>query len=127
MQFTQQLPWKLSLEAMGFYFGQRLNDVYGYTTNKFLSGFNYTFSLRRSFLKQDRLTVSLSAMKPFGPKPRFNTYVVNGDYTSQSTMKMNFTHGFVIELNYRFGSLRTQVKKTARAIENDDLVGRKVE
>lgn len=126
-QVTQQLPWRLSLEIQGFYHGTRLNDVYGYSTNSFMSGFHYSLSLRRSFLKQDRLNISLSAMNPIGPKPRYTTYVVNGDYTSRSDSRMNFTHGFVIEVNYRFGSLNAQVKKTARTIDNDDLVGRKLE
>lgn len=127
LQFAQQLPWQLSLEAQGFYFGTRLNDVYGYSSNSFMSGFHYNFTLRRSFLKQNRLSVSLMALNPIGPKPRYNSYIVNGDYTSTSSMKMNFTHGFVIEINYRFGSLNAQVKKTARSIDNDDLVGRKRE
>lgn len=126
-QVTQQLPWKLSLEVQGFYHGTSLNDVYGYSSNSFMSGFHYSIGLRRSFLKQNRLSVNLAAMNPVGPKPRFNSYVVNGDYTSTSTNRMNFTHGFVIEINYRFGSLNAQVKKTARSIENDDLMGRKVE
>lgn len=126
-QFTQQLPWKLSLELMGFYFGTRLNDVYSYSSSSFMSGFHYDITLRRSFLKQNRLNVSLSAMSPIGPRPRMNQYVVNGDYTSQSSTRMNFVHAFRIEINYRFGSLNAQVKKTARTIDNDDLVGRKKE
>lgn len=125
MQVTQQLPWKLSIELMGFYHGTQLNDVYGYSTNSFMSGFHYNLTLRRSFLKQDRLNVSISTMNPIGPKPRFTSYVVNGDFTSVSNSRMNFTHAFSIDISYRFGSLNAQVKKTARSIDNDDLMGRK--
>lgn len=126
-QITQQLPWKLSVELFGFYHGTRLNDVYGYSTNSFMSGLHYNLSLRRSFLKQDRLSVSLSAMSPIGPHPQFRTYTVNGDYTSESVTRNNFVHAFTIEINYRFGSLMSQVKKTQRSIDNDDLIGRKKE
>lgn len=127
LQVTQQLPWKLSLEAMGFYHGTNLNDVYGYSTNSFMSGFHYHLTLRRSFLKQNRLSVSITTLNPIGPKPRFTSHVVNGDYLSTTNSRMNFTHGVMLEINYRFGSLNTQVKKTARSIDNDDLVGRKVD
>lgn len=125
MQLTQQLPWKLSLELMCFYNGPRLIDVYSYSTNSFMSGFHYNLTLRRSFLKENRLTVGLSTMSPIGPKPRFTTRVVNGDYRSTSNTRSNFAHAFSIDVSFRFGSLNAQVKKTARSIDNDDLVGRK--
>ena len=32
-----------------------------------------------------------------------------------------------LTVSYRFGSLNAQVKKTAKSIENDDLIGRKKE
>lgn len=128
MQVSQQLPWKITAEASVFVNGASIDGVYGYSTASFINSIYYTIQLRRNFLKEDRLSVSVSAMNPIGPSRRHATdYTVNGDYTGRTDTFGHYAHGFNISIGYRFGSLNAQVKKTAKTIENDDLVGRKSE
>ena len=123
-QFTQQLPWKLRVELSGYWSNGFFSDAYSYTT--FPKAVYHTLSLRRSFLKEDRLTVVLSADNLFGPsKGEFSEHIVNGDYTGEGKFWQFNQRKAQIRIAYRFGSLKAQVKKTAKTIENDDLIGRK--
>lgn len=119
LQLTQRLPWKLTLTGHFGEWGGGVNDLYGKNgTNVF-----YGFSLRRSFLKEDRLTVSLSTSRPFSGKyAGWKTTVVNGDFTGYDRNRW-VARNFSINVSYRFGSLNTRVKKADKTIENDDVVG----
>ena len=116
---TQFLPWKLQAS---FFFGMwngGISDLYGHMGTAYFHG----LSLQRSFLKEDRLTVQFMAENPFGHKySEFNSYVDRGDVTSVNIDDQT-SRGVAISLSYRFGSLRTSVKKTSKTIENDDLIG----
>ncbi len=126
MQVSQMLPLNIWAEVSLFANGPSINGVYGYNTASFINSIYYQLQLRRDFLKDNRLNVSLAIMNPIGPSTRHTTsYVVNGDYLSRADSFNRYTHTFVISVGYRFGSLNAQVKKIAKAIENDDLVGRK--
>ena len=83
----------------------------------------YNASLQRSFLKEDRLTVRLSADRFFSGKySTFESRTTQGDYTGVN--KANFlSRGFRLSISYRFGSLKARVKQTDKTIQNDDLVG----
>ena len=86
----------------------------------------YNITLQRSFLKEDRLTVKLAAGNIFGPdKSEYKTVTVNGDYIGDTRSWQFNRQLFGINISYRFGSLNAQVKKTAKTIANDDLIGRK--
>lgn len=125
LQATQQLPWKLSAEAMLWYGTGGLNGVYGYSTMRFHNAF-HALSLSRNFLRDDRLGVRLSLNNPFGPRWRTNeSRIVQGDYRQTSLDARDGGLSVRFTLSYRFGSLRAQVRKTAGSINNDDLVGRK--
>lgn len=126
MQVSQQLPFKIWTELSVYCFGSWMNGVYGYSNMSFADMLNYNIGLRRSFLKEDRLSISLTVANPIGPGTRaYRNYTVNGQYTGRSDSYSLYCHKFMVRVSYRFGSLNTQVKKTARSIENDDLVGRK--
>jgi hypothetical protein len=86
------------------------------------SWFGYYFSLQRSFLKDDRLTVRLSANAPFNKQWSMEAEVVNGDFYDHQT-SWNRARSFSLSLTWRFGSLKASVKKTEHSIENDDVVG----
>ncbi len=116
---TQKLPWKLRLTISSYgQIGHEAYDVYGYSS----SWFSYSAALQRSFLKEDRLTLRLSANMPFN-KYYHNESVTNqGDYTGVS--KHDYLgRRFQISLSYRFGKLKASVKKTETTIENNDVVG----
>ena len=119
-QLNQQLPWKLRLSASGGEWSGGINGLYGYNGGSWF----YNLGLQRSFLKEDRLTVRLSADN-FLNSSKFSTFKSHthqGDYTGVSTSKW-LSRGFRISVSYRFGSLKAQVKKSAKTIENDDVVG----
>ena len=120
-RLSQTLPWKLNIEGSIFYMGKRAWDVYSYSGSS--SPF-WSISLRRSFLKEDRLTVSLTAQNPIGPSTRnWKSYTVNGNYTGFSNNKMFNFKSVSLSISYRFGNLNAQVRKTAASISNDDVVG----
>lgn len=124
-QLNQQLPWKLSFNITGYWNSGFINDAYSYIT-PYKGAVYYALSLQRSFLKEDRLTVRLAGGNIFGPNESgYKTITVNGDYVGQSLSWQFNRCSAALSISYRFGSLNAQVKKTAKSIENDDLVGRK--
>ncbi|MBR5551653.1 MAG: TonB-dependent receptor [Muribaculaceae bacterium] len=127
-RLTQQLPWKLRLEIAGGRNSGNVNNVYSYTENITNDGWNYYLSLQRSFLKENRLTVSIFALNPIGSSSQLSRqYFVNGDYTGYSNTKMMNTGKLaMLRVAYRFGSVNAQVKKTSKSISNDDIIGRKL-
>lgn len=118
---TQQLPWKLHLSAYFNRYDWGFSDVY----TRYPARYFYGFGLQRSFLKDDRLTVLFHTNCPFSGKYDIGeSRTVNGDVTGFSK-SFQRTRTFHLSISYRFGSLKAQVKKVAKTIENDDLQGRK--
>ena len=118
---TQRLPWKLHFSAYFNRYDWGFSDVY----TQYPARYYYGFGLQRSFLKEDRLTVRLHTNCPFSGKSDVGeTRTVNGDATGYSK-SFQRTRTFFMSVSYRFGSLKAQVKKVAKTIENDDLQGRK--
>ena len=116
---TQYLPWKLQLSGFAGLMGGDINDLYGRMGTVFFHG----FSLQRSFLKEDRLTVQLQAIVPFGGKyMSMKQYLTQGDVTGWTRYEQQ-ARRFGINVSYRFGSLTTRVKKADKSIDNDDLIG----
>ena len=117
---TQYLPWKLQASAyVGMWCGG-ISSVYGHSGSINFHG----LSLQRSFLKEDRLTVQLMAANPFTNAMTYKSYTTQGDVTGWSSSEnRRWSRQFVLTVSYRFGSLKTSVKKTSKTIENDDLIG----
>lgn len=125
MRVSQELPWKLSLSGMFMFMGTRVNDVYSYMEAKPYERFGCMFDLRRSFLKENRLTVSIGVANPIGRNNcTFRTYTVNGDFTGQNAFTLHNIRMANVSISYRFGSLKASVKKTSANLGNDDLMGR---
>ena len=119
VNLTQQLPWKLRF-TLGAYskIGHNPTNVY-YMQHSWRGCFA---SIQRSFLKDDRLTVRLGANDPFDTYITYVNEAVNGDFRDFDT-QWNRGRMLSFSLTYRFGSLKTSVKKTEHTIENDDVVG----
>ena len=118
---AQKVPWKLQLS--GYIFGQighSSQDIYTYSEpwNR------YAFTLQRSFLSEDRLTVSLLACAPFHKDMHYRTRTTQGDVLCREDF-VNAQNGRYLKLSisYRFGKLKSSVKKTDTTIQNDDLQG----
>jgi hypothetical protein len=119
VHLTQKLPWKLRLYlSVNGKIGHSPSGVY-YMQH---SWYNYYASLQRSFLKGDRLTVRLGANSPFDKYLPSVAETVNGNYRDYQ-QSWNRGRCFTISVNWRFGSLKSSVKKTEHSIENDDVVG----
>ena len=118
--WEQKIPWELTLTtSIGGEYGNRVYDPYAIEGRWFY----YYFTLTRRFFK-DKLTVSISAESPF-IKERSTTYrIVRGDYTGYERSVM-YPRYFYIGFSWSFGKLKASVKRAARSIENDDLVGSK--
>lgn len=123
---TQKLPLKLSGELMIMHMDMGASNVYSYTEVPLKYSIMANATLRRSFLKEDRLTVSLNFLSPIGGSGmKINTHTVNGGYTGISSIYQHNVRMLKLSIAYRFGSLKSSVKKTEKTIENDDLIGGK--
>ncbi|MCM1066174.1 MAG: TonB-dependent receptor [Muribaculaceae bacterium] len=119
---SQRLPWKLTLSGNASWSSGWANIYYKSETS--LRTIYYGFALQRSFLKEDRLSVSLMASRPFGPSPSVDrTYSINSDYLATSTGYNDNARVVSVRVSYRFGKLQANVQKTGSRIRNDDVVG----
>ncbi len=126
INISQRLPWKLQLRAYGSWYSGNIGGVYSYSKMG-ADGIHYGLSLQRTFLKEDRLTVRVSANRPFGPKTRqYRNYGINSDHISEQVQTARRQSYFGLSFSYRFGSLNVVVKKTAARINNDDVSGQKL-
>ena len=118
---AQKLPWKLLFTAYAYgLFGHSPMNIYSYSSPYH----RYAFTLQRSFLKEDRLTVRLTANTPFHKKVHDKSHTTQGDILGWSDAKsVTNARYFKVSVSYRFGKLKASVKKTDTSIENDDIVG----
>lgn len=120
VNFTQKLPWKLTLGLNGgLNIGREASSVYSYSEPSYY----WTASVSRTFLKDDRLSVRLAAGNLFGPHLHsYRTYTVQGDFRGFSSW-MAHQKNVNITLSWSFGKLKGGVKSVDHTIKNDDLVG----
>lgn len=81
----------------------------------------YSLSLSRAFLAEDRLSFTLSAGNFIGRYRHFRNETITPVFRSLSDSRIDLMR-LSIGVSYRLGSLKTSVKKTARSIENDDVI-----
>lgn len=110
------LPWKMRLHiGIG---GNPVSTSYRY---KGTGWYYYYTSLSRSFLKGDKISVSIGAYN-FLEKYRVyrSTSWAEGVYTSNSVSRSP-ARSFSISVSWRFGEMKAQIKKAERGISNDDV------
>lgn len=115
LSVQQTLPWELRFSLYG-----GGSTPYISLQGKGTSYSYYGMGLSRSFLKEKRLTVSLNASN------LFNKYMIFENKTSAPTFhswskSKSPNRSYGINISWRFGELKAQVKKTARSINNDDV------
>ena len=119
LSLQQRLPLKMFLSVSAYgKVGHSPSNVY----NVQHGYFDYYASLQRSFLKGGRLTVRLTANAPFNKYWTMDAETINGDFTGIER-SWNRNRSFSISASWRFGSLKSSVKKTEHTIENSDVVG----
>jgi hypothetical protein len=121
LNLSQKLPWKLTATAYTYgQVGQSPMNIYAYSQ----SWIRYAFTLQRSFLSNDRLTIGLMADTPFPKNQHRETRTVQGDILGWGdNINARNSRYFRITVSYRFGKLKAGVKKTETTIENSDEVG----
>ena len=111
-QFT--LPHEIKLSMNGGYYSPRVmlqgqNSSYHY----------YGITLSREFLNK-KLNFSVSARNPFEERTHFSNSTKTTDYKSNNSMSY-VTRLLELYINYRFGELKSLIKKVEKTISNDDL------
>lgn len=126
VRIRQQLPWDLALTGFTSIY-QSTPDLYNSNRTHLDDNISYGFDLQKSFLKEKRLSVSLTIQNPFRNNVRiYETEPRNAGYTGFSrTYHYSFANILNISVSYRFGSLNASVKKTAKSISNDDVENRR--
>lgn len=116
---TLHLPWQLRATINAGEWGGGFSSIYSHSGVTW----DYGASLQRSFLPDQRLTVTLSTTRPFsGKRAEFTNYTVQGSFTGQETNHY-VARSFTLSVSYRFGTLKARVKHTSNTIENHDVVG----
>lgn len=115
LNMTQQLPWKLKAVLT---LGGSTKNVELQSTGS--SYFYHALSVSRSFLADDRLTLSAMVANPFKTKATFENETRTADFRNYSRVRVDMLQ-FGVSLRYRLGSLKAVVKKAARSINNEDL------
>ena len=80
----------------------------------------HRISLRTNFM-QDKLNVRLYASNPFQKTRKFEQEASTDAYYEKSTFNWRMQE-FGVSVSFRFGELKSQIKKTARGINNDDAM-----
>lgn len=112
---TQKLPARMKIE-LGLFGNTRDIQLQGRGSSFFM----YNLNLSRNFLKEDRLQISLRAGNFFGRHRHFRNHIETAQYRNESDMRVDVMR-LGLGVTYRLGSLKAQVKKAARTIENSDV------
>ena len=115
LNVQQTLPWDLRFSLYGggitpYISLQGKGTAFSY----------YGFSLNRSFLKEKRLTVSVHASNLFNKYMKLKSETNTSTFRSWSESRQQ-QQSFGLNISWRFGKLKAQVKKTNRSITNDDV------
>ena len=88
------------------------------TSNSFIGS---SFSVNKDLIKE-KLSFSASANNPFA-KYRYYISETNGNDFTQESNNQSYLRTYSASLNYRFGKLKSGLKKSKKAIINDDTGG----
>ena len=103
-----------TLSAYGGIYSPRIM-LQGKTSTYYYNGINVS---QEMFKK--KLTASLSFSDPFRKKAKYTTTYNDVSFTQSST-NYNYNRQIRINLSYRFGNMKGEVKKAKRGIKNDDV------
>lgn len=112
-----QMPGKVKMSAYGGFWTPWI-DLQSRGSN----GYYYSLGFSRSFLKDDALTLQLNAGN-FLPSSKSNSYTQSSEtvrYTSRTEYKCWFVG---MNVTFRFGGLKSDVKKTAASVEAEGSAG----
>ncbi|MDE6231239.1 MAG: TonB-dependent receptor [Muribaculaceae bacterium] len=110
------LPCKLRLSGWGGYWTP-WRDI----QSKGSDGYYYGLGISRSFLKEDALSLSLTA-NTFLPRKRTHQYTQRSENLVFVNKNTYSQWNVGLSISWRFGGLKASVKKTAASIEKEESV-----
>ncbi len=113
----QRLPWRISMSATYAYSSRSLN-VQGHANGTSV----YRLMLMRSFLKDDRLTLTLYGNNILTKELRIENITEMPEFTNCFTSVRRDFRNFGITASLRIGKLKERVKRTSKSIQNDDVI-----
>lgn len=116
INWSYTAPKKFEFSAYG---GQSLRN---YTLQGYYSGWNYYgLGVKKSFLAEDALQIGINATNFLQSKMHFTQHSEFDGVILHNKMAFeNWNIG--VSITWKFGSLKSQVKRTATSIDNDDAV-----
>ena len=111
IQYT--LPKDFRINLNGGYFAPRIM-LQGKSSAFYFTG----ITLNKDFLKK-KLTVSLSAQDPFWKTKEMKSTTEDANFYRKSVNRMS-ARSFSLSVSWRFGDLKSAIKKVKRGISNDD-------
>lgn len=115
--FRYTLPWELKVDS---YMGAQTPFVE--LQSKGVWFYYYGFGISKSFLK-DKLNISLRSSAPFNEDLKFKMKEDQRPSYYYQSEQIYKRRSFGISISYRFGELKSQIKKAMRGIKNDDSIG----
>ncbi|MFD3000565.1 outer membrane beta-barrel family protein [Pontibacter toksunensis] len=107
--------WRASVN-MGYYAPRVL--LQGRSSGQFWNG----ASVSKSFLKNEKASVSLSVQSPFDKYFTYYNELIAPDFIQRNESR-NIRRRISIGVSYKFGKLKEDIKRTRRGIKNDDVKG----
>jgi len=111
---TLTLPKDLRLGANGGIFS---GNIQLQTTQS--SFYFYSFNVMKSFFNK-KLDINLSTVNPFAASVKFKS-TTKGEGFTQETTYLEPIRNVRLSATFRFGNLKTSIKKVQKSISNDDL------
>ncbi|QXU43285.1 outer membrane beta-barrel family protein [Pedobacter sp. D749] len=111
--FLEKYNFRTSLD-----FGTNSPEIY--LQGKSRSSYNSSLSLNKQFFNKS-LSISASVSNPFEKYRNWYTRFTTPDFTSDYNSRNNFRR-FNFSVNYKFGGLKSTIKKNKRGINNDDYL-----
>lgn len=108
-------PWKNG----NIYLGGGFYTAWIGLQQKGSNGYYHYASISHGFLDR-KLNVYLSANSPFRGKRTYSYTSLGPDFIAYGEQEQKL-RSFRLSINWRFGKTQTQVKKTKRGIQNDDM------
>ena len=112
---TFTLPKDLRLSANGGLFTSNID-----LQTKQSAFYFYSFSAVKSLFNK-KMDISLNATTPFNKFREFRT-TTKGEGFTQKMVVQNPMRSFRLSVTYRFGDLKSSVKRVQRSISNEDLM-----
>ena len=91
-----------------------------YLQGKSRSSYNSSLSFNKQIFDKN-LSISASVSNPFEKYRNWYTGFTSPDFVSEYTSKTNYRR-FNFSVNYKFGRLKSSIKKNKRGIHNDDYL-----